>query len=49
LSFGTQALLDAPGHGSVLLLITAPIAGVICFIFMFGFIVYFYQKFTRRI
>jgi hypothetical protein len=47
LSFGTQPLLDAPGHGSALLLITAPIAGVICFVFTFGFIVYFYQKFTQ--
>jgi hypothetical protein len=47
LSFGTQRVLDAPGHGSAILFLTVPIAGVICFFAMFGFIVYFYEKFTH--
>jgi hypothetical protein len=47
LSFGKQSVLDAPGHGSAILLVIAPIAAVVCFIYMFGFIVYFYEKLTK--
>ena len=47
LSYGAQRVLDAPGHGSAILFLTVPIAGVICFFAMIGFIVYFYEKFTH--
>jgi hypothetical protein len=47
LSYGAQRVLDAPGHGSAILFLTVPIAGLICFFAMIGFGVYFYEKFTR--
>jgi hypothetical protein len=47
LSFGRQSVLGAPGNGGAILLVIAPIAAIVCFIFMFGFIVYFYEKLTE--
>lgn len=46
MAFGSQEVHDAPGHGSAILLVIAPIAALISFIFMFGFIMYFYEKLT---
>jgi hypothetical protein len=44
LAYGAQAVHDSPAHGGALFIFTVPLAALISLIFLFGFIVYFYEK-----
>jgi hypothetical protein len=47
-AIGRENLLDAPAHGSVLLLLTMPIGAVVSLVPLFGFTSFFCEKFSRQ-